>query len=72
MYYLFTLQYSHGVGFESLGLQRAISVASSGIYSMSSCGSSLEQSSFEADCGSADFSEMKQSLNLPVEDEDIN
>ena len=72
MYYLFALQYSHGVGFEGLGLQRGISVASSGIYSMSSCGSSLEQSSFEADCSSADFSEMKQSLNLPVEDEDIN
>ena len=71
--YLFALQYSHGAGFEALALQRGISIASSGIYSMSSRGSSLEQSSFEADCGSSDFSEMKQSQNLPVEeDKDIN
>ena len=72
VYYPFLLQYSHGAGFETLGLRRGISIASSGVYSMSSRGSSLEQSSFETDCGSFDFSEMKQSQNLPVEDKDVN
>ena len=64
------MQYSHGAGFETFALRRDISIASSGF---SSCGSSLEQSSFEADYDITDYGEMKQLQNLQVEeDKDIN